>query len=177
MITFCTLAIKSTSSGLMIYRFVGKVTGRIIYVQTSLRINFKSHKADGILASHRTLTEVDGLALLEKRDKMKPTYLTFEDTLLQSPRQINPLANRDPKPKPTVSPTLIRPSSFSNLSLSMLPPQKPFAANNSFIPPQFLQLPVRRIIFCTFKLTCNPIYVVTTVTITMISRGNNLISD
>jgi hypothetical protein len=44
------------------------------------------------------LTEVDGLALLDKRMNMKSKFLTFDDTLLQSPRHVNPANNPPPYP-------------------------------------------------------------------------------
>ncbi|CAD5209533.1 unnamed protein product [Bursaphelenchus xylophilus] len=88
--------VKNTSSGLMIYRLMGQVTGRIVYVQSSLRTFFKTNKAESIGGTHRTLSEVDGVALLEKRATMKSTYLTFDDTLLQSPRQISCIASLNP---------------------------------------------------------------------------------
>ncbi|CAD5206593.1 unnamed protein product [Bursaphelenchus okinawaensis] len=88
--------IKNTSSGLMVYRIVSRVTGRITFVQSSLRTFFKTNKADSIGGTHRTLTEVDGVALMEKRGTAKELYLTFDDTLLQSPRQINCISSLNP---------------------------------------------------------------------------------
>ncbi|KAI6208294.1 PAS fold and PAS fold-3 domain containing protein [Aphelenchoides besseyi] len=87
------LVIKNSSSGLMIYRLIGRVSGEPVYLQSSLRVFFKNSKAESIGGTHRILNEVDGLALLEKRSNMKSKYLTFDDTLLQSPRQLSSIAN------------------------------------------------------------------------------------
>lgn len=48
--------VKNTSSGLMIYRLVGTLSGRVTYVQSSLRTFFKTNKAESIGGTHRTLT-------------------------------------------------------------------------------------------------------------------------
>ncbi|KAI6203551.1 hypothetical protein M3Y94_00570200 [Aphelenchoides besseyi] len=85
--------IKNSSSGLMIYRLIGRISGEPVYLQSSLRVFFKNSKAESIGGTHRILNEVDGLALLEKRSNMKSKYLTFDDTLLQSPRQLSSVAN------------------------------------------------------------------------------------
>ncbi|KAI1722091.1 PAS fold domain-containing protein [Ditylenchus destructor] len=78
--------IKYSSSGLMIYRLIGKRSGTIHFVQSSLRLFFKNGKPEAIGGNHRLLTEVDGHALLEKRASLKFKYISFDDTLLQSPR-------------------------------------------------------------------------------------------
>ncbi|KAH7728751.1 CBN-AHR-1 protein [Aphelenchoides avenae] len=87
---------KNTSAGLMIYRLVSKRSGAVYYLQSSLRVFFKNGKAESIGGTHRTLSEVDGVALLDKRLSMKFKNLTFDDTLLQSPRNISSVANLTP---------------------------------------------------------------------------------
>lgn len=42
-----------------------------------------------VFNKNECFSEIDGLALLEKRTSMKSKYLTFDDTLLQSPRHLN----------------------------------------------------------------------------------------
>uniref|UniRef100_A0A915CUT1 PAS domain-containing protein n=1 Tax=Ditylenchus dipsaci TaxID=166011 RepID=A0A915CUT1_9BILA len=76
--------IKYSSSGLMIYRLIGRLSGTVHYMQSSLRLFFKNGKPETIGGNHRLLTEVDGYALLEKRASLKFKYISFDDTLLQS---------------------------------------------------------------------------------------------
>uniref|UniRef100_A0A914D4X3 Uncharacterized protein n=1 Tax=Acrobeloides nanus TaxID=290746 RepID=A0A914D4X3_9BILA len=84
--------IQSSSSALMVYRMVSVVTGTTYYFQSSLRLFFKNSKAESIGATHRQLSEVDGLSLLEKRDSMKSKYLSFDDSSLQSPQNVTSTA-------------------------------------------------------------------------------------
>lgn len=84
----------------MIYRLIGPCRNTIYYVQSSFRLFFKNGKPESIGGNHRLLTylnffnflknkffsEVDGNALLEKRILLKFKYVSFDDTLLQSPR-------------------------------------------------------------------------------------------
>ncbi|KAL7080597.1 hypothetical protein ACQ4LE_000412, partial [Meloidogyne hapla] len=95
------MVIKSCSSGLMIYRLISIKSKNIYYVQTSFRLFFKSSKPDSIGANHRILTEVDGESLLEKRNNIKSKFLSFDDTLLQSPRIFQQTNNLSVQPIPT----------------------------------------------------------------------------
>nr|CAD2173225.1 unnamed protein product [Meloidogyne enterolobii] len=97
------MVIKSCSSGLMIYRLISVKSKNIYYVQTSFRLFFKSSKPDSIGANHRILTEVDGESLLEKRNNIKSKFLSFDDTLLQSPRIFQQPINLSVPPIPTTT--------------------------------------------------------------------------
>lgn len=57
-------------------------------------------------------SEVDGVALLEKRASMKSKYLTFDDTLLQSPRHLSSIAGLQQLPS----------STSSTVAMSLRPP-------------------------------------------------------
>lgn len=84
--------IQSSSSALMVYRMISVRSRTIYYFQSSLRLFFKNSKAESIGATHRQLSEVDGLSLLEKRDSMKSKYLSFDDSSLQSPQNVTSTA-------------------------------------------------------------------------------------
>ncbi|CAK5053185.1 unnamed protein product [Meloidogyne enterolobii] len=87
----------------MIYRLISVKSKNIYYVQTSFRLFFKSSKPDSIGANHRILTEVDGESLLEKRNNIKSKFLSFDDTLLQSPRIFQQPINLSVPPIPTTT--------------------------------------------------------------------------
>ncbi|CAJ0575263.1 unnamed protein product, partial [Mesorhabditis spiculigera] len=84
--------VKNGSSGLLIYRLSAQKSGRLYYVQSSCRMFFKNGKADSIALTHRILNEVEGTMLLEKRSSLKAKLLSFDDSLLQSPRNLQSAA-------------------------------------------------------------------------------------
>ncbi|CAJ0961589.1 unnamed protein product, partial [Mesorhabditis belari] len=83
---------KSGSSGLLIYRLISAKSRRIYFVQSSCRMFYKNGKADSIGLTHRVLNEVEGSMLLEKRSSLKAKLLSFDDSLLQSPRNLQSAA-------------------------------------------------------------------------------------
>jgi len=48
--------VKSCSSGVMVYRVVGRRSGTVYYVQSGFRLFFKNAKPESIGANHRLLT-------------------------------------------------------------------------------------------------------------------------
>lgn len=57
-IHWMNLVIKYSSSGLMIYRLVGRHSNTVHFVQSSLRLFFKNGKPEAIGGNHRLLTYV-----------------------------------------------------------------------------------------------------------------------
>ncbi|GMT02392.1 hypothetical protein PENTCL1PPCAC_24566, partial [Pristionchus entomophagus] len=84
--------LKSGSSGLLIYRILSRHSGREYFVQSSARMFYKNGKMDSIGLTHRVLNEVEGTMLLEKRSSLKAKLLSFDDSLLQSPRTLQSTA-------------------------------------------------------------------------------------
>ncbi|GMT29313.1 hypothetical protein PFISCL1PPCAC_20610, partial [Pristionchus fissidentatus] len=84
--------LKSGSSGLLIYRILARHSGREYFVQSSARMFYKNGKMDSIGLTHRVLNEVEGTMLLEKRSSLKAKLLSFDDSLLQSPRTLQSTA-------------------------------------------------------------------------------------
>ncbi|KAF8365897.1 ahr-1 [Pristionchus pacificus] len=84
--------LKSGSSGLLIYRLLARHSGREYFVQSSARMFYKNGKMDSIGLTHRVLNEVEGTMLLEKRSSLKAKLLSFDDSLLQSPRTLQSTA-------------------------------------------------------------------------------------
>ncbi|EPB78845.1 hypothetical protein ANCCEY_02022 [Ancylostoma ceylanicum] len=91
--------IKNGSSGLLIYRLVSTKTHRTYFVQSSCRMFYKNGKPESIGLTHRLLNEVEGTMLLEKRSSLKAKLLSFDDSFLQSPRNLQSTAAL---PLPTV---------------------------------------------------------------------------
>ncbi|CAJ0594101.1 unnamed protein product [Cylicocyclus nassatus] len=84
--------IKNGSSGLLIYRLISTKTNRTYYVQSSCRMFYKNGKPESIGLTHRLLNEVEGSMLLEKRSSLKAKLLSFDDSFLQSPRNLQSTA-------------------------------------------------------------------------------------
>uniref|UniRef100_A0A158P7R6 Aryl hydrocarbon receptor n=1 Tax=Angiostrongylus cantonensis TaxID=6313 RepID=A0A158P7R6_ANGCA len=84
--------IKNGSSGLLIYRLVSTKTSRTYFVQSSCRMFYKNGKPESIGLTHRLLNEVEGTMLLEKRSSLKAKLLSFDDSFLQSPRNLQSTA-------------------------------------------------------------------------------------
>ncbi|WKX88999.1 hypothetical protein Q1695_008559 [Nippostrongylus brasiliensis] len=84
--------IKNGSSGLLIYRLVSTKTNRTYFVQSSCRMFYKNGKPESIGLTHRLLNEVEGTMLLEKRSSLKAKLLSFDDSFLQSPRNLQSTA-------------------------------------------------------------------------------------
>ncbi|CAD6184301.1 unnamed protein product [Caenorhabditis auriculariae] len=84
--------IKNGSSGLLVYRLVSKKTSRVYFVQSSCRMFYKNGKPESIGLTHRLLSEVEGTTLLEKRSSLKAKLLSFDDSFLQSPRNLQSTA-------------------------------------------------------------------------------------
>ncbi|CAB51463.1 Aryl hydrocarbon receptor protein 1 [Caenorhabditis elegans] len=85
-------AIKNGSSGLLVYRLVSTKTRRTYFVQSSCRMFYKNSKPESIGLTHRLLNEVEGTMLLEKRSTLKAKLLSFDDSFLQSPRNLQSTA-------------------------------------------------------------------------------------
>uniref|UniRef100_A0A1I7U4Z5 PAS domain-containing protein n=1 Tax=Caenorhabditis tropicalis TaxID=1561998 RepID=A0A1I7U4Z5_9PELO len=85
-------AIKNGSSGLLVYRLVSTKTHRTYFVQSSCRLFHKNGKPESIGLTHRLLNEVEGTMLLEKRSSLKAKLLSFDDSFLQSPRNLQSTA-------------------------------------------------------------------------------------
>ncbi|VDO46358.1 unnamed protein product, partial [Haemonchus placei] len=84
--------IKNGSSGLLIYRLVSTKSNRTYFVQSSCRMFYKNGKPESIGLTHRLLNEVEGTMLLEKRSSLKAKLLSFDDSFLQSPRNLQSTA-------------------------------------------------------------------------------------
>ncbi|EGT54433.1 CBN-AHR-1 protein [Caenorhabditis brenneri] len=84
--------IKNGSSGLLVYRLISSKTHRPYYVQSSCRLICKNSKPESIGFTHRLLNEVEGVMLLEKRSSLKAKLLSFDDSFLQSPRNLQSTA-------------------------------------------------------------------------------------
>ncbi|VDM51726.1 unnamed protein product, partial [Angiostrongylus costaricensis] len=89
---YCQEVIKNGSSGLLIYRLVSTKTFRTYFVQSSCRMFYKNGKPESIGLTHRLLNEVEGTMLLEKRSSLKAKLLSFDDSFLQSPRNLQSTA-------------------------------------------------------------------------------------
>ncbi|KAF1768646.1 hypothetical protein GCK72_000458 [Caenorhabditis remanei] len=85
-------AIKNGSSGLLVYRLVSLKSQRTYFVQSSCRLFYKNSKPESIGLTHRLLNEVEGTMLLEKRSSLKAKLLSFDDSFLQSPRNLQSTA-------------------------------------------------------------------------------------
>ncbi|CAI2313473.1 unnamed protein product [Caenorhabditis sp. 36 PRJEB53466] len=85
-------AIKNGSSGLLVYRLVSTKSRRTYFVQSSCRLFYKNSKPESIGLTHRLLNEVEGTMLLEKRSSLKAKLLSFDDSFLQSPRNLQSTA-------------------------------------------------------------------------------------
>ncbi|CAP21081.1 Protein CBR-AHR-1 [Caenorhabditis briggsae] len=84
--------IKNGSSGILVYRLVSTKTHRVYFVQSSCRLFYKNSKPESIGLTHRLLNEVEGTMLLEKRSSLKAKLLSFDDSFLQSPRNLQSTA-------------------------------------------------------------------------------------
>ncbi|CAI5439136.1 unnamed protein product [Caenorhabditis angaria] len=84
--------IKNGSSGLLVYRMVSKKSRKVYFVQSSCRLFYKNSKGETIGLTHRLLNEVEGTMLLEKRSSLKAKLLSFDDSFLQSPRNLQSTA-------------------------------------------------------------------------------------
>uniref|UniRef100_A0A0N5BZL2 Aryl hydrocarbon receptor n=1 Tax=Strongyloides papillosus TaxID=174720 RepID=A0A0N5BZL2_STREA len=84
--------IKSSAAGLLIYRLISQKTGSIYWFQSSCRIFYKNGKPETIGLTHRMLTEVEGVNLLDKKINLKTKLLSFDESLLQSPRNLQSAA-------------------------------------------------------------------------------------
>ncbi|CEF64654.1 Aryl hydrocarbon receptor [Strongyloides ratti] len=84
--------IKSSAAGILIYRLIGQKTGSIYWFQSSCRIFYKNGKPETIGLTHRMLTEVEGVNLLDKKINLKTKLLSFDESLLQSPRNLQSAA-------------------------------------------------------------------------------------
>ncbi|VDK27078.1 unnamed protein product [Gongylonema pulchrum] len=83
---------KNSASGILIYRLVSVCSRRTYWIQSSCRMFYKNGKPETIGLTHRLLTEVEGTMLLEKRASLKAKLLSFDDSLLQSPRNLQSTA-------------------------------------------------------------------------------------
>ncbi|TKR93741.1 hypothetical protein L596_008145 [Steinernema carpocapsae] len=83
---------KNSASGLLIYRLISSESRITYYFQSSCRMFFKNGKPEAIGLTHRMLTEVEGTILLEKRSNLKAKLLSFDDSLLQSPQNLQSTA-------------------------------------------------------------------------------------
>lgn len=81
-------ATKNGASGILIYRLISLRSRLIYWIQSSCRMFYKNGKPETIGLTHRVLTEVEGMMLLEKRASLKAKLLSFDDSLLQSPRSL-----------------------------------------------------------------------------------------
>ncbi|VDK17760.1 unnamed protein product, partial [Anisakis simplex] len=109
--------VKNSASGLLIYRLISVRSKRIYWIQSSCRMFYKNGKPESIGLTHRLLTEVEGTMLLEKRASLKAKLLSFDDSLLQSPRNLQSTAalkssNFFSDPSQTAPPVLMRPSAL-----------------------------------------------------------------
>uniref|UniRef100_A0AC35TGS9 Aryl hydrocarbon receptor n=1 Tax=Rhabditophanes sp. KR3021 TaxID=114890 RepID=A0AC35TGS9_9BILA len=77
---------KTSTSGILVYRMVGQKSGLIYWFQSSCRMFFKNGKPENIGLTHRLLTEVEGTSMLEKRGNLKSKLLSFDESLIQSPK-------------------------------------------------------------------------------------------
>ncbi|CAI4221804.1 unnamed protein product [Auanema sp. JU1783] len=84
--------LKNGSSGLLIYRLISSKSKRTYFVQSSCRMFYKNGKPESIGLTHRLLNEVEGTMLLEKRSSLKAKLLSFDDSYLQSPRNLQSAA-------------------------------------------------------------------------------------
>ncbi|KAK0425428.1 hypothetical protein QR680_009195 [Steinernema hermaphroditum] len=84
--------VKNSASGLLIYRLLSAESRLVYYFQSSCRMFFKNGKPEAIGLTHRMLTEVEGTILLEKRSNLKAKLLSFDDSLLQSPQNLQSTA-------------------------------------------------------------------------------------
>uniref|UniRef100_A0A8R1E7S4 PAS domain-containing protein n=1 Tax=Caenorhabditis japonica TaxID=281687 RepID=A0A8R1E7S4_CAEJA len=91
--------IKNGSSGLLVYRLISTKTRKTYFAQCSCRLFYKNSKPESIGLTHRLLNEVEGTMLLEKRSSLKAKLLSFDDSFLQSPRNLQSTAAL---PLPTV---------------------------------------------------------------------------
>uniref|UniRef100_A0A7E5A056 Aryl hydrocarbon receptor n=1 Tax=Panagrellus redivivus TaxID=6233 RepID=A0A7E5A056_PANRE len=89
---------KNGSSALLVLRVISTSTNTVYYFQSSFRLFYKSGKAESIGITHRYLTEIDGLSLLEKRGTIKGSAFTHDEPSLQSPRNLNTAQNLPPMP-------------------------------------------------------------------------------
>ncbi|CAG9530475.1 unnamed protein product [Cercopithifilaria johnstoni] len=83
---------KNSASGILIYRLIGKRSQRIYWIQSSCRMFYKNGKPEMIGLTHRLLTEVEGMMLLEKRTSLRAKLLSSDDSLLQSPGNLQSTA-------------------------------------------------------------------------------------
>ncbi|EJD74525.1 hypothetical protein LOAG_18167 [Loa loa] len=65
---------------------------RIYWIQSSCRMFYKNGKPETIGLTHRLLTEVEGMMLLEKRTSLRAKLLSYDDSLLQSPGNLQSTA-------------------------------------------------------------------------------------
>uniref|UniRef100_A0A0N4Z736 Aryl hydrocarbon receptor n=1 Tax=Parastrongyloides trichosuri TaxID=131310 RepID=A0A0N4Z736_PARTI len=79
---------KSAAAGILIYRLIGQKTGSVYWFQSSCRMFLKNGKPESIGLTHRMLNEVEGTNLLDKRSNLKTKLLSFDESLLQSPRNL-----------------------------------------------------------------------------------------
>lgn len=85
-------AIKSGASGLLVYRVIARHSRRVYWLQSSCRLFYKNGKPESVGCTHRLLTEVEGETLLEKRASLSAKILSFDDSLLQSPKLLQSTA-------------------------------------------------------------------------------------
>ncbi|VDN51262.1 unnamed protein product, partial [Dracunculus medinensis] len=83
---------KNGASGLLIYRLISVQSQRLYWIQSSCRMFYKNGKPESIGMTHRLLTEVEGTMLLDKRASLKTKLLSFDDSLLQSPQNLQSTA-------------------------------------------------------------------------------------
>ncbi|MCP9259892.1 Aryl hydrocarbon receptor [Dirofilaria immitis] len=83
---------KNSASGILIYRLISLLSQRIYWIQSSCRMFYKNGKPETIGLTHRILTEVEGTMLLEKRTSLRAKLLSFDDSLLQSPSNLQSTA-------------------------------------------------------------------------------------
>uniref|UniRef100_A0A915PP05 PAS domain-containing protein n=1 Tax=Setaria digitata TaxID=48799 RepID=A0A915PP05_9BILA len=83
---------KNSASGILIYRLISMRSQRIYWIQSSCRMFYKNGRPETIGLTHRLLTEVEGTMLLEKRTSLRAKLLSFDDSLLQSPGNLQSTA-------------------------------------------------------------------------------------
>ncbi|VDK61685.1 unnamed protein product [Anisakis simplex] len=114
--------VKNSASGLLIYRLISVRSKRIYWIQSSCRMFYKNGKPESIGLTHRLLTEVEGTMLLEKRASLKAKLLSFDDSLLQSPRNLQSTAAL-PSSSSTVAvaalPVMPQPNTLTGLAMKL----------------------------------------------------------
>ncbi|VIO97254.1 aryl hydrocarbon receptor AHR-1, putative [Brugia malayi] len=83
---------KNSASGILIYRLISIRSQRVYWIQSSCRMFYKNGKPETIGLTHRLLTEVEGMMLFEKRTSLRAKLLSFDDSLLQSPSNLQSTA-------------------------------------------------------------------------------------